>query len=192
MIDNPIRKEELELLFEKPSMRSRDKFYIALIWLLGARIGEIAKRVKTSAYRTEKAFLPHENQEAEFLVFTMFTEKKRKNQATMREVVVRMTPYSDPRKNQDTFTRVLIKGLTAIKGDSFIVPVTPRRVRQILARHSVRASSLCPHALIHSRCTHVKRYLGYDAQDLKNMRGWQDSRPADKYVHIGVRDLMMK
>lgn len=171
LIKNPIRREELEQIIE--IAKPRDKFIIAFLWLTGARINEVAKKLKKSAGRVE----------GDFLVFTIETEKKRRGQPLIRDVPI---PLNDP------LARIVLQKWEQLSEEDYLIPISARRVRQLLRKYRIRGQGLSPHLLRHSRATYLKREKGFDALELTRFFGWQDTRPAEKYAHIGYKDLAEK
>ena len=171
LIKNPIRREELEQIIE--IAKPRDKFYLAFLWLTGARINEIAKRLRKSAGRIED----------NFLIFTIEIEKKQKGEPSIRDVPI---PLSDP------LAQIVLERWKNLKEDDFMIKVSARRVRQILEKYMVRGQSISPHLLRHSRATYLKRVKGFDDLDLMKFFGWKDVRSPYRYAFVGYKDIARK
>ena len=55
-----------------------------------------------------------------------------------------------------------------------------------------RELKLYNHFLIHERCTHLVTSQAFTDLDLKQFRGWTDTRPASIYTHLKWQDLAKK
>jgi integrase len=152
----------------------RDRALFSVVYLTGARIREIVRRLLPSNITVEPV---EEAGNKEFLLINVYTEKRRRND------IYRNIPI--PIDTNKEFV-AWIQDWAQDKN-----PVNP--LFSISGRHAGR---LChkwlgfnPHFLRHIRTSHLSS-AGYSEQELVKWNGWADSRMASRYVHLNWRSLI--
>jgi len=161
-----LSREEIRRIIERAE-RLRDKAFIAFLYMSGARVGEVCRRLRREDFHVERGFL----------VVELPTEKN-------REVPVRMVAMP----LADSFTQIVLRYLKTLKPGELCWGFSQQYARKLLHR----LGGIYPHLLRHSRLTHLVVEQDFNEFDLMRFAGWSDTRPARKYVHLRWRDYARK
>lgn len=178
----------------------RDKAFIAFLYLSAARIEEVVYYIleprvnKVGEVIIDKRYYigkPLKKSDIEIFGDGDYTRsitilnvrclKRREGNRGLRNISVYIGDLEKP------FLKYLRTYLDTLEQKSFLFLFTRSRAWKIL--NNVR---MHPHLLIHSRCTHLTTRYGYSPHDLMRVRGWTDTKPSGRYVHLDTSDLVNK
>ena len=162
----------------------RDRALFSLLYLTGARIGEVVKRLKKSDFEFIKF------NKRWFMIVELYTEKNRLHP-------LRRTPINiEKEKELVDYVNKYVEGL---EDEDYLFPFTKQRAWQIIARIISRYKKRyrnkfmnANHFLRHCRLTHLVTKYDFTDQDLVQFTGWSNSIPAKSYMHLRFKDLARK
>jgi site-specific recombinase XerD len=185
------RSKIIEIAKEIPSLtkpkyphKLRDRALFCLLYLTGARIGELVKRLKKGDFEFVSV------RSKPFLIVELYTEKNRRH--PIRKIPI---PVEKEKQLIDFVTEYLDK----LEGDSVVFNFTIQRAWQItknvLDNHKKKYKNKfmnANHFLRHCRLTHLVTIYDFTDQDLVRFAGWTNSIPATTYAHLRYKDLARK
>jgi len=169
----PSRQELLNVI--NKILNLEERAFICFLYLTGARVSEICQRVKK--YQLEYANIKG----TPFLIVNnVYTEKRRT--PVFRRVPIPLT------KRESGFLKPFLDYVEHLGKDDVLFDFDRKKAWQIIRSKTY----LFPHYLRHIRLTHLKIEHGFDALDLKQFTGWKDTRPAETYAHLDVKNIAEK
>lgn len=169
----PSRQELLNIVNKIYNLEHRA--FICFMYLTGARISEVVKEVKK--YQLEYQTI----NKVPFLIVNNVKTLKR------RTPVYRRIPIPLTRK-EGGFVKSFIDYVEPLPKETVLFNFSRKFAWKLIRDKTY----LFPHYLRHVRLTHLKTEYGYDALDLKQFTGWKDTRPAEVYAHLDVRNIAEK
>jgi len=162
----------------------RDRALFCLLYLTGARIGEVARRLKKKDFEAIKL------RDSQFLVVDVYTEKNRKH--PNRRVPISMEREKD-------LIKYVLEYLERLKDEDVLFPFTIQRAWQIVSKILIKYKKVSKnkflnanHFLRHCRLTHLVINYDFTDQDLVKYCGWTNSIPATTYSHLRFKDIARK
>lgn len=162
----------------------RDTALFCLLYLTGARVGEVTKRVRKKDF--EQVKLKDKN----FFVISLFTEKNKRHP-------IRRIPINTERENE--LMKYVLDYLELLKDEDVLFPFTIQRAWQIVSKILIKYKKVSKnkflnanHFLRHCRLTHLVVNYDFNDQDLVKYCGWTNSIPATVYSHLRYKDLARK
>jgi len=163
----------------------RDRALFSLLYLTGARIGEIVKRVKKKDFE----FIRFQNKQ--FMIVELYTEKNRLHP-------LRRTPISIEKEKE--LVDYVTQYMENLEDEDYLFPFTKQRAWQIInlilrynkPRNRKNKFMNANHFLRHCRLTHLVTNYDFTDQDLVQFTGWANSIPAKSYMHLRFKDLARK
>ena len=169
----PSRQELLNVINKIYNLEH--KALVCFLYLTGARVGEIVKQVK-------KFQLEFENIRGKpFLMVNNVLTLKRKR-LVYRRIPIPLT------KRERLFLQPFLDYVDPLPKDAVLFNMDRKMAWSIIRNKTY----LFPHYLRHIRLTHLKLHHNFDSLDLKKFTGWKDTRPAEVYAHLDVRDIAEK
>ena len=186
-----------ELLLKINSMPSlRDRALACFIYLSGCRISEIVgckKRVRNKNKLTKEVTfeepitikpMTKENIEVIteknlMLIHNVACLKRRK------EIPRRVIPIAI--REEWTFCDIFLQYYNTLSPGAYLFPITRERAWQIM-----NTIKIFNHFLIHQRCHWLVVRENFNPLDLKQFRGWSNTKPAEIYTHLSYQDLARK
>lgn len=86
------------------------------------------------------------------------------------------------------FIDIFMRYFDSLPAGSKLFDINRHRAWQIINKEM----GLYNHFLIHERCTHLVTNKGFTDLDLKQFRGWTDTKPASVYTHLKWQDIAGK
>jgi len=176
--------EEIEVLSRSEikemisrAKKLRDKAFIAFLYLSGARVGEVCRRIRRRDFWIE----------GPFLVVQIVTEKIRRTKKGKRK---RTSKRNIPIPLDDPLTHVILRYLKEIGPDDVCWPFSQQYARRLVKK--LGGPHVYPHLFRHSRITHLIVDYGFNQFDLKRFAGWSDIRPIKFYEHLMWQDYASK
>lgn len=165
----------------------RTKALASILYLTGARIGEIVKKIKMDHFHVSE-----ENGQQYVIINGLHALKKRDPTKTRRESII-----INPRKDA-YFWNIIKAYFETIKNKGeFLFNFKQRRGRQLINTLKIYyyeaygpSNRMWPHLLRHIRAQHLVDEKKYGMHYLKAFFNWSDLRPAETYTKIGFRHLM--
>jgi site-specific recombinase XerD len=162
----------------------RDRTLFSLLYLTGARIGEVVKRLRKKDFETIKL------KSSQFLVVDIFTEKNRKHPT-------RRVPINIEREKD--LVKYVLEYLELLKDEDVLFSFTIQRAWQIVSKILIKYKKVSKnkflnanHFLRHCRLTHLVVNYDFSDQDLVKYCGWTNSLPSTTYAHLRYKDLARK
>jgi site-specific recombinase XerD len=162
----------------------RDRALFCLLYLTGARIGEVTRRLRKKDFETIKL------KGSQFLIVDLYTEKNRKHPT-------RRVPVNMERENY--LVNYVLEYLELLKDEDVLFPFTIQRAWQIVSKILIKYKKVSKnkflnanHFLRHCRLTHLVINYDFTDQDLVKYCGWTNSIPATTYSHLRYKDLARK
>jgi len=163
----------------------RDRALFSLLYLSGARIGEIVYLLKKKDFE----FVRFQNKN--FMVVELYTEKNRKH--PIRRVPVNV-------EKERTLVNFVLQYIDSLTDDDSLFHFTKQRAWQIVGailknyKQKSRTNKFmnANHFLRHCRLTHLVTMHDFTDQDLVQFTGWSNSIPATTYSHLRFKDLARK
>lgn len=200
---------QLELLnwvaqMSETSKKKRNQALVCVLYLTGARIGEIVRELTPQQIEIVKAL------ESNYLMFyNVKTEKKMTTDPPPRNI-----PTPIEKNHENEFWRYIKDYITDKPSDTPIFKITTTRSYQIingwlrkfkrmkLKKEMKKRKGIEPkckvsfldgcHYLRHVRTTHLKTLYNYDGLDMMKHHNWSSADPAKVYTHLDVSDLIDK
>jgi site-specific recombinase XerD len=162
----------------------RDTALFCLLYLSGARIGEVVKRLRKKDFETIKL------KGSQFLIVDLYTEKNRKH--PNRRIPVNMEREKD-------LIKYVLEYMELLSDEDILFPFTIQRAWQIVSKILIKYKKVSKnkflnanHFLRHCRLTHLVVNYDFNDQDLVKYCGWTNSIPATTYSHLRYKDLARK
>lgn len=171
-----LSRAEVEAMVSRAE-RLRDKAFIAFLYLSGARVGEVCRRIRRSDFRIE----------GPFLIVQFVSEKIRRTKKGKRRKV---SKRSVPMPLHDPLTHVVIRYLETLRPGEVCWPFSQQYARKLVKK--LGGPHVHPHLFRHTRITHLIVEYGFNEFDLKRFAGWSDTRPVKFYEHLIWRDYATK
>jgi len=151
----------------------RDKAFIAVLYLTGARVSEVARVLATENFARSSTHL----------IVRVPTLKNRRQ--PFRHVPL---PIEDP------LTQTVLAYLQQASRTEPLWPFSRQYAHRLLKRlgRRIGVADLHPHMLRHTRLTHAAVYGDLHEFDLMRFAGWSGPEPARTYVHMTYQDIMPK
>ena len=181
------------------SLESNDRLLFYILYITAARISE--------ALKIRKRDIESEQLNDDFVVkFKVFTHKNRFH--PIRNIPIIVFKDDNITKEHQRIEKKMIEFIFSmiekIEPDNRIFNLSRRNAYNRLNRNLkiiVRATykndvidyhehKLNPHYLRHCRLTHLRELYGFDDLALKQVAGWTNTAPCNRYVHTGYRDLI--
>ena len=148
----------------------RDRMFITCLFLTGARISEVVKRLKGSDTRTEGGVL---------YVHLITLKRRGRTKGMPREVPIMLTESLAP----DFLSFVLLN-------QGILFPFTRVTGWRIVKKYF---EEYFPHYFRHARSTLIMREVdNFNVNDLKVFHNWMSTRMAEVYIHGDMRDVINK
>jgi site-specific recombinase XerD len=191
-MEGVFRKHEIVKIAENiPSLtlpnypyKIRDRALFCLLYLTGARIGEVVKRLRKKDF--EQVKLKDKN----FFVISLFTEKNKRHP-------IRRIPINIEKENE--LMKYVLDYLNLLKDEDILFLFTIQRAWQIVSRILIKYKKVsrnkflnANHFLRHCRLTHLVINYDFNDQDLVKYCGWTNSIPATTYSHLRFKDIARK
>lgn len=159
----------------KTNNLKRDKAFVAFLYLSGARISEVVKKVRKN--QIDKTLI----KDQWHVVINNLTILKR------RKKINRTIPILVRREHE--IFEFLAKYLDSIRDIDTILFNFSREYGHRIIKTS---TELFPHFLRHLRITHLVTIYGFNPLDLVQFTGWADPRPTTVYAHLDWQSLAKK
>ena len=200
--DIPIQEEVLQMARSYSNIMERSLFIMA--YLTGGRITEIIKcpylrkfhymkekdaKGNFQVEKVEKVRLDYPGILKKNIMFTQLRGKNvmiismqnRKNKNIQRKNV----PV--PVEKEGEFINLLQEYLVTLKDDDPLFPFQTGKSKKIMAKIGMNA-----HFLRDIRLTHMVTIYHFDTFQLVKFAGWTNISPAERYVRLGMTDLVDK
>ena len=151
------------------------KAFMCMLYLTGARINEICKKVKN--YEVEIKTL---NGKRYVVVNNVIVLKRRK------KVVRRNIPISI--EHEKPFLQPLMNYANGLKPEVILFDFSSIYGYQMVRKWT----GMFPHYFRHLRLTHLASDYGFNSQELKQLTGLTNDTPASTYVHLNWQDIAKK
>lgn len=146
----------------------------ALAYATGSRVSELNKIRKKDIYQPETG---------QYLFIYCNVLKKRGLVITQRKAVVRLdeTWLINP---------ILNKANSFKDGDDILFPFRRETIFTKLKKSVIiNGEGINPHGFRKLRATHLHKYFGFDAYQLKSFFEWKDISPSGAYVGIDKKEI---
>jgi len=156
---------------------SRDKAFLSVLYLTGARISEIVKRLKVKDIQQEQLG------DRLFYVFYVYTEKRKEKKAVFRRNGI---PYDNNKFYLENIINYIKRfGLK----EQDILFNFDRKTGQRVVKKWMDCN---PHFLRHIRVSHLTSDYGFNARELMDYIGWSDIRTTVIYTHLDWKHTATK
>jgi len=147
-----------------------DQSMAAIAYATGARVSEINQIKKKDLFQEETGTY--------LFVFCVVLKKRSKSKVT-RKAIVRM---------DETWLITPILNWA----NSFKEPedVLFKFNRMFIYRHLVKCTGWNPHGFRKLRATHLRKYFGFDAYQLKDFFEWSSIEPSGYYVRLDNKEIL--
>lgn len=172
--DIPTKEEVMEKI--KATKYLMWKALFALVYLTGARIGEILK------VTTPEDFKMIERDGKKILLVTLYNEKNRKRK-------IKKIPIYPITENERILTNYIIEFVNTFgEKEKPLWNISHQRAYKIFLKYL----NMNPHFLRHLRLTHLVTDFNFNEHELKMFAGWSDTRPASAYIELRWTDILKK
>jgi len=177
-IEVPTLEEMKEMISSIPDEHLRDKAILSTLYITGARVCEIVKRLRL------KDISVKEHKGRKYISFYLFTAKRqRRVKQIYRNIPVSYDKYK-------VFVDPLIDYIRQIKprDDDYVFDITTRTVLNITHKWL----DFHTHFIRHVRISHLVQHHNFNDQELTKWTGWSNSNPAATYSHLDERVFFEK
>jgi len=147
-----------------------DRSMAALAYATGARVSELNKVKK-------KDF--HQEETGKYLFIYCLVLKKRSKSKVTRKAIVRM--------DETWLINPILNWASSFKNDEDILFDYNR---MFIYRHLVSSTGWNPHGFRKLRATHLRKYFGFDAYQLKDFFEWSSIEPSGYYVKLDNKEIL--
>lgn len=148
-----------------------DQSLAALAYATGARVSELNKIKKEDLYKQNNG---------EFL-FIYCPVLKKRGKKIIRKAVVRL--------DETWLINPILNRANSFKNDQDILFDYNR---MYIYRHLTQSTGWNPHGFRKLRATHLRKYFGFDAYQLKDFFEWSSIEPSSYYVKLDNKEILYR
>jgi len=150
--------------------KTRDRALVSSLYLTGARISEIVRKLRKNQIKIRGKFL---------IVEGVPILKRREKEFLKRNIPINM-------EKERPFVNIFLRWY-----ESCPTPIL-FNISRIHAWRIINKVGLFPHYLRHLRLSHLVTEYGFNSSELRHFTGWKEETTASWYVHLRTEDLMRK
>tara|TARA_Y100000310_G_C20664283_1_gene806577 strand:+ start:1814 stop:2437 length:624 start_codon:yes stop_codon:yes gene_type:complete len=166
-------------------IKPRDKALLSILYLTGARIGEIVRnKYHPSRFGLTKQRIIFEGYKGkQFMVIKLRNQKAKQNSKRWKVIPINMDHPIDGQ-----LTKHIVEFLEYKDDMDPVFYIGTCMAARVVVRHI----GFNPHWLRHTRLTHLSHKRRYSDQELMRIAGWTDARMSSTYVMTRWQDIADK